>query len=75
MPIKSYLVHAFEGKKDKLVDALNRLPQCQVNPSTNQDVVVLVTDTPTVQAEKKLEEIFESIPEIKNMALVSGFDV
>ena len=75
MPIKSYLVHAFEGKKDKLVEELNRLPQCQVNPSTNEDVLVLVTDTPTVHAEKKLEQIFESISEIKNMALVSGFDM
>ena len=75
MPIKSYLIHAFEGKKDKLVEELNRLPQCQVNPATNQDVLVLVTDTPTVHAEKKLAQILESISEIKNMALVSGFDV
>ena len=75
MPVKSYLVHAMDGKKEQLVTALNRLPQCQVNPSTNEDVLVLVTDTPTVAAEKKLEQIFESIPEIKNMALVSGFDI
>ena len=75
MPIKSYLIHAFEGKKDKLVEELNRLPQCQVNPATNQDVLVLVTDTPTVHAEKKLAQILESISEIKNIALVSGFDV
>lgn len=75
MPIKSYLVHAFEGQKEKLVNELNRLPQCQVNPSTNEDVLVLVTDTPTVLAEKKLEKTLESISEIKNMALVSGFDL
>lgn len=75
MPIKSYLVHAFEGKKDELVNELNRLPQCEVNPSTNEDVLVLVTDTPTVAAEKKLQQLFESISQIKNMALVSGFDM
>ena len=75
MPIKSYLVHAMEGKKDQLVSILNRIPSCQVNPSTNQEVLVLVTDTLTVPAEKKLEETLGSIVEIKSMALVSGFDI
>lgn len=75
MPIKSYLVHSLQGKKDELAQQLREIPNCEVNPSTNQDVIVLVTDTSSVKEEKLLSQKLEAIQEIKNMALVSGFDI
>jgi nitrate reductase NapAB chaperone NapD len=75
MPIKSYLVHPMDGQKDQLIEILNQIPSCELNPSTNKEVIVLVTDTSSVEEEKRLAQQFEAISEIKNMALVSGFDI
>lgn len=64
-----------DGKKKKLTDILSKMQYCEVNPSTNNEVLVLVTDTESVEAEKELESQLQSISEIKNIALVSGFDI
>lgn len=75
MPIKSYLIHPMDGQKEQLVKHLNKVPFCEVNPSTNEDIIVLVTDTTSVEDEKQLEQQLQAISEIKNIALVSGFDI
>lgn len=75
MPIKSYLVHPMDGQKEQLIQKLEKIPFCELNPSTNEDIIVLVTDTSSIAEEKELEKKFEAISEIKNMALVSGFDI
>jgi len=75
MPIKSYLVHPMDGQKDQLIQKLEKIPFCELNPSTNEDIIVMVTDTSSIAEEKELEQKFEAISEIKNMALVSGFDI
>ncbi|UTW66552.1 chaperone NapD [bacterium SCSIO 12643] len=75
MPIKSYLVHPMDGQKEQLIQKLEKIPFCELNPSTNEDIIVLVTDTSSIAEEKELEQKFEAISEIKNMALVSGFDI
>lgn len=75
MPIKSYLVHPMDGQKEQLIQKLEKIPFCELNPSTNEDIIVLVTDTSSITEEKELEQKFEAISEIKNMALVSGFDI
>lgn len=75
MPIKSYLVHPMDGQKEQLIEKLSQISFCELNPSTNKDVIVLVTDTPSIEDEKQLAQKFEAILEIKNMALVSGFDI
>jgi len=64
-----------DGEKEKLTDILSKMQYCEVNPSTNNEVLVLVTDTTTVAAERELEDQLQSISEIKNIALVSGFDI
>jgi nitrate reductase NapAB chaperone NapD len=64
-----------DGKKKKLTEILSKMQYCEVNPSTNNEVLVLVTDTTSVEAEKELENQLQSISEIKNIALVSGFDI
>ncbi len=72
MVIKSYLVFPVEGKRSELEKALEAVPGCEVTPSTNRDVVVLVTDTEGEQAEKALEERLHAIPSLQALTLVSG---
>ena len=73
MPVKSYLAHAFAGKKDALVLALAKLPACEYYVAENEDIVVVVTDTPDEQEDKVLYEHLNDIPALKNLSLVSGF--
>ncbi|AUP77622.1 hypothetical protein [Flavivirga eckloniae] len=74
MPIKSYLAHPQEGKKDDLIKALSTLKECEVTPATNEDVLVVVTDTPDDASDKILKEKIEKIDSLKLLAMVSGFN-
>src|SRR5262245_33911115 len=62
MPIKSYLAHAFHGRREELARALRGLPGCAVLSATNQDLVVLVTDTADGAAEQALEDRLGRVP-------------
>lgn len=73
MPVKSYLAQAFDGQKDALVEALGKLPGCESYAAENEDIVVLVTDTPDEEEEKLLQDALNEIPALKDLSLVSGF--
>ncbi len=74
MAIKSYLAHAIKGKKQELLEALNKLNQCMVTPAENEDIIVLVTDTTDDNEDEILKEKIESIISLKMLSLVSGFN-
>lgn len=74
MPIMSYIAYPANGKKDQLKHALFAIPECEVIPATNQDILVVVTDTKDKQAEQALQAILKSIPSLECLALVSGYD-
>ena len=54
MPICSYVVNAAEGRFDVLLQELSAKPGCEAFPSDGGEVIVLVTDTPTKEADKQL---------------------
>ncbi|WP_299215220.1 hypothetical protein [uncultured Aquimarina sp.] len=74
MPIKSYLAHPHIGKKNELAETLSKIDQCEVMPAENKNVIVLVTETDTDQEDEQLKEKLETIPSLKLLALVSGFN-
>lgn len=74
MPIKSYLAHPHDGKKDKLTEALKALENCDVIPAENKDLLIIVTDTNTGEQDDQLKEQIESIDSLKLLAMVSGFN-
>ena len=74
MPIKSYLAHPHNGKKDELIKALSNLSQCDVVPAENKDILVVITETENKAEEKELKEKLETIPSLKLLAMVSGFN-
>ncbi|QTD36378.1 hypothetical protein JL193_09415 [Polaribacter batillariae] len=73
MPIKSYLAHPQEGKKEDLLKAISTLKGCEVLPAENKEVLVLVTETETELEDTILKEKIEAINSLKLLALVSGF--
>lgn len=74
MPIKSYLVYPHKGKKNELESALSSIKECGVIPSTNAEILVLITDTETLLAEGQLQEKLNAIESMKMLSMVSGFN-
>ncbi len=74
MPIKSYLAYPTDGKRSELSRVLGNIPGCEVIPSQNQYLLILVTDTPNQESEEELEQLLQSVNELKFLALVSGYE-
>jgi nitrate reductase NapAB chaperone NapD len=73
MPIKSYLVYPVQGKQAELETQLRALPECEVHPATNHELLVLITDTPDEAAEKVIEAKLKEIDTLQCLALVAGY--
>ena len=73
MPIKSYLAYPMAGQRETLQRDLAGVPGCTVTPSTNSDLMILVTDTPDEAAEHRLEATLRDIGSLESLALVSGY--
>ncbi|MFD2565946.1 hypothetical protein [Pseudotenacibaculum haliotis] len=74
MPIKSYLAHPHEGKKNELINKISEIEQCEVIPAQNKDILVVVTETESKQEEEILKHKLETIESLKLLAMVSGFN-
>ena len=72
MIIKSYLVYPADGQLESLSKTLNGMENCEVVPSTNENLLVLVTESENEAAETALETKLKAIPTIHAMTLVSG---
>lgn len=71
MPVCSYLVFPRPGVT-ALGDRLASLEHCDVAPAENEDLLILVTDTPDQQAEESLQETLRAEREIGCMVLTFG---
>ena len=65
MPVK--------GQKTTLERDINLLPGCEVTPSDNKDVLVVVTDTADEFTDKKLFEQLKSLKTLQLLTLVAAF--
>ena len=72
MPIFSYLAYPIQGAKAQLLKDLSALDFCEVTPAENEDVLVLVTDTPDEDTEKKLQEKLKSIKSLESLGMTFG---
>ena len=73
MPIFSYLVHPKPGAKQQLLEALSEIDHCEVMPAGNQDLMVLVTDTPDDTTEEKLQKQINGLEFIQDMSMTFGY--
>ena len=74
MPILSYLAIPKGGAKEDLLAALAALPHCEAIPADNQEVVVLITDTPNKATEEKLQESLNNLQSLQSLSLTFGYD-
>lgn len=74
MPIKSYLAHPFDGKYLELLSDLSNITACDIIPSENEEIAIIVTDTKDEFEDQKLQIKINSIKSLKMLSMVSGFD-
>lgn len=72
MPIFSYLAYPTQGAKEHLINELAALEYCEVTPSENEEVLILVTDTPNEETEKELQKKLKEIKSLESLGMTFG---
>jgi len=75
MPVKSYLARPHPGKLNELISELSALNGCEITPSTNEEIAVLVTDTLHEEEDILLVSKINALDSLKMLTMVSGFEV
>ena len=75
MPVKSYLARPHAGKFNELIVELSALKGCEIIPSTNEELAVLVTDTLNEEEDILLVSKINTLDNLKMLTMVSGFEV
>jgi nitrate reductase NapAB chaperone NapD len=72
VPVCSYIILPREGAAESLRASLETLDGCEVVPSTNSDILLLVTDTPSLEADTRLRQTIEDLEDLQLMVLSFG---
>ncbi len=72
MPIFSYLAYPVQGAKDELIKDLQALDHCEVLPAENQEVLILVTDTPDEESEEALKKKLKELKSLQSLGMTFG---
>ncbi|WP_196886047.1 chaperone NapD [Aureivirga sp. CE67] len=74
MPIKSYIAYPSEGKRQELIEALKEFEECEVIPSENHKIIIVVTETDSKEEEKVMEAKLKEVNSLMMLSMVAGFD-
>ena len=72
MPVFSYPAQPVPGGKKDLLDELRRVAYCEVVPSDNEELLVVVTDTPGRKAEEDLQENLKGLKSLQCLSMTFG---
>ncbi len=72
MPILSFLALPRDGEMEQLCADLSAMEHCEIIPAENQEVVVLVTDTPDDKIEKELQKTLKNLPSLQSLSMTFG---
>ena len=72
MPVFSYLAYPVKGAKAQLLKDLAGLDHCEVLPSDNEEVLVLVTDTANEEMEKALKARLGQLASLQSLGMTFG---
>jgi len=74
MPIKSYIAHPHNGKYQELLSELSNITDCDIIPSENKEIIIVVTDTKSDLEDKNIQIEINAINSLNILSLVSGFE-
>jgi len=72
MPVFSYLAYPVRGAKKTLFNDLAALDHCEVMPAENEEVLILVTDTPNEEKEKALQKKLKELKSLQSLGMTFG---
>lgn len=71
--IRSFLVHVRPGARELVSMTLGREPGCDIYPSANADLVVVVSEHGTREDEDRFDERLATLEGVAGVALVCGY--
>jgi len=72
MPVFSYLAYPVPGAKEALLNDLAALDYCQATPADNQEILILITDTPNEDREKELQKKLKNLKSLESLGMTFG---
>jgi len=72
MPVFSYIAYPVRGAKEELVNDLTTLNYCEVMPAENEEVLILVTDTPDEEKERELQKKLKELKSLQSLGMTFG---
>lgn len=72
MPVFSYLAYPETDKKQQLIKDLKTFEYCEISPADNNDVLILVTDTPDEETNKRLQEKITALDSLESLSMTFG---
>ena len=74
MPILAYIASPRSGEKNKLLNQLNGMQHCEAFAADNAEIVILVTDTPDGETEKKLQKQINKLESLESLSMTFGYN-
>jgi nitrate reductase NapAB chaperone NapD len=72
MPVFSYLAYPKKGAKEKLLRDFAALDYCEAAPAENEEILILVTDTPDENKEKELQKKLKELKSLESLGMTFG---
>ena len=72
MPVFSYLAYPKPGSKEVLLNELAALDCCEVRPAENEEILILLTDTPDDKSEKALQKKLKTLKSLESLGMTFG---
>jgi nitrate reductase NapAB chaperone NapD len=72
MPVFSYLAYPKQGAKQQLLNDLTALDHCEATPADNQNILILITDTPDDETEKALQKKLKELKTLESLGMTFG---
>ncbi len=72
MPVFSYLAYPVKGAKDTLFNDLTVLDYCKVISAENEEILILVSDTPDEKTEQALQEKLKKLKSLQSLTMTFG---
>ena len=72
MPVFSYLAYPKPEAKQELLNELSALKYCEVTPADNENILILITDTPDEASEKALQKKLKQLKSLESLGMTFG---
>ena len=74
MPVLAYIVSPRSGEKRKLLNDLNGMNHCEAFSADNEEILILVTDTPDKETEEKLQKKLNRLESLESLSMTFGYN-